>query len=317
MSESRQLVAGPDDEGLRLDQFIARHDTRVSRSQAHRLIKSGCVRVSHGDAKPSLPVAAGLVVTLDVPQAAPATVAAEALPIDVLYDDPDIVVVNKPPGMVVHPAVGHAGGTLVNALLHHVADLSGVGGQERPGIVHRLDRGTSGVMVIAKNDTAHRALAGQFQRREIGKEYLALVWGTVRAGEAFDKPIGRHPRERQKMSTRAPRARAASTRVLESEALGGVSLVRVAISTGRTHQIRVHLSESGHPVVGDELYGGSRRKPPPGLGPLNRLERPFLHASRLSLTHPSTGERVTFEAPLPPDLEAVLTHIRKIQGRAS
>jgi 23S rRNA pseudouridine1911/1915/1917 synthase len=315
MNESRRIVATVEDEGTRLDQFIARHAPALSRSQAQRLIKEGRVHLSHGAAKASLPVEAGVIVDIDVPGAAPTLIAAEALPLEILHDDADIVVVNKPAGMVVHPAVGHAGGTLVNALLHHVSDLSGIGGRERPGIVHRLDRGTSGVMVAAKNDAAHRALTEQFQAREIGKEYLALVWGTVRAGESFDQPIGRHRRERQKMTTRAPRARTASTRILESEPLGGVTLVRVGIATGRTHQIRVHLSESGHPVVGDELYGGAGRKPPPGLGPLSRVERPFLHAFRLTLRHPSSGDSMTFEAPLAPDLEAVLSHVRRIQGR--
>ena len=159
--------------------------------------------------------------------------------------------------MVVHPAAGHATGTLVNALLHHVGGLSGVGGADRPGIVHRLDRGTSGVMVVARTDRAHRALAQQFHDREVGKIYLALVWGTMKAGEKLSKPIGRDPRQRQKMSSRARRSRPALTRIEKVESLGGVSLVHVSIGTGRTHQIRVHLSEAGHPVVGDTLYGGT------------------------------------------------------------
>jgi 23S rRNA pseudouridine1911/1915/1917 synthase len=165
-------------------------------------------------------------------------------------------------------------------------------------------------MVIAKHDTAHRALSRQFHDRLVGKEYLALVWGTVRAGQTFDRPIGRDPRHRQKMSSRARRARAAVTRVIESEALGGVSLLRVGIATGRTHQIRVHLAESGHPVAGDELYGGARRKPPPGLQVLAHLERPFLHAARLTFAHPADGRPMSFEAPLAPDLAEVLARIK-------
>ena len=310
MTATRRLVATGADDGTRLDQFLARALPELSRSQVQRLIREGRVQLSRGRPKASLPVDAGLEVTLELPDAAPLDVAPEPLPLDILHDDADIVVVNKPPGLVVHPAPGHAGGTLVNALLHRVTGLSGIGGRERPGIVHRLDRGTSGVMVIAKHDAAHRALAGQFQRREVAKEYVALVWGTVRAGARFEQPIGRDPRHRQKMSSRARRSRPAATEVIESQPLGGVSLLRVAIATGRTHQIRVHLSESGHPVVGDELYGGARRKPPPGLRPLAGLARPFLHAARLTFAHPADGRRVSFEAPLAPDLAAVLARVR-------
>ena len=228
----------------------------------------------------------------------------------ILHDDPDLVVIDKPGGMVVHPAAGHASGTLVNALLHHVRGLSGVGGVARPGIVHRLDRGTSGVMVIAKHDRAHRELARQFHDREVAKQYAALVWGTARAGDVIDQPIGRHPRDRKKMSSRARRSRPAITRVDSVEALGGVSLVHVTIGTGRTHQIRVHLSESGHAIVGDAVYGGARRRIPPRLRSIAQLDRPFLHAMRLTVTHPRTGERVTFEAPLPNDLSDVLEALR-------
>jgi 23S rRNA pseudouridine1911/1915/1917 synthase len=220
-------------------------------------------------------------------------------------------VIDKPAGMVVHPAAGHASGTLVNALLHHVRGLSGIGGAERPGVVHRLDRGTSGVMVVAKHDRAHRALSQQFHDRDVVKEYVALVWGTARAGRTFEGPIGRDPKHRQKMSTRARRARPALTRVIEVEALRGVSLVHVSIGTGRTHQIRVHLSEAGHPIVGDALYGGVRRRVPAALAAAGRLDRPFLHASRLTFAHPSSGAPMTFEAPLPPDLLAVVDTLRR------
>jgi 23S rRNA pseudouridine1911/1915/1917 synthase len=212
--------------------------------------------------------------------------------------------------MVVHPAAGHARGTLVNALLHHVKGLSGIGGRDRPGIVHRLDRGTSGVMIVAKHDRAHRSLARQFHDREVGKEYLALVWGTPRAA-TIERPIGRDPRHRQRMSSRARRARPATTRIVDVEPLGGVSLVRLMIGTGRTHQIRVHLAEAGHPVVGDQLYGGVRRKPPPRLAAVSRLTRPFLHSSRLTIAHPEDARRLSFEAPLAPDLDEVLTALRR------
>lgn len=304
------LVIAPEDEGRRLDRVLAARLPDVSRARVQRLIRDGHVQLSRGTARPSLAVGAGLSVDVALPAPAPATPAAEALPLATLYDDDDIVVVDKPAGMVVHPAAGHASGTLVNALLHHVGGLSGVGGATRPGVVHRLDRGTSGVMVVAKHDRAHRALARQFHDRLVGKEYVALVWGTPRAGRTFERPIGRDPRHRQKMSSRARHARAALTRVVDVEALGGVSLVRLSIGTGRTHQIRVHLSEAGHPVVGDALYGGVRRKPPPRLAVLGRLDRPFLHAARLTFAHPSSGQALTFEAPLPSELTAVLEKLR-------
>jgi 23S rRNA pseudouridine1911/1915/1917 synthase len=203
---------------------------------------------------------------------------------------------------------------MVNALLHHVSGLSGVGGRERPGIVHRLDRGTSGVMVVAKHDQAHQSLARQFHDREVGKEYVALVWGAVRGAQVFEQPIGRDPRHRRRMSSRARRARPATTRILRVERLGGVSLVRISLGTGRTHQIRVHLSEAGHPIVGDELYGGVRRRLPAALSAVSALDRPFLHAARLSFQHPADGRSLTFEAPLPSDLEAVLARLRGQAG---
>jgi 23S rRNA pseudouridine1911/1915/1917 synthase len=211
--------------------------------------------------------------------------------------------------MVVHPAAGHDSGTLVNALLHHVKDLSGVGGEARPGIVHRLDRGTSGLMVVAKHDRAHQELARQFHDREVEKEYSALVWGLVHAGRRIDEPIGRDPNDRQKMSTRARRARSAVTRITFARHFKGATFVKVAIATGRTHQIRVHLSAIGHPIVGDQTYGGVHRRVANNLRAVMRLERPFLHASRLCFTHPTDGRRVEFDSPLPPELEALLEEI--------
>jgi 23S rRNA pseudouridine1911/1915/1917 synthase len=310
------LVVADADAGTRLDQFLARHLPALSRSQIQRLIKTGCVRLDAGTiaSKPSLEVHAGLTARVLIPEPAPATPQPEALPLTVLHDDADIAVIDKPAGLVVHPGAGHATGTLVNALLHHLDGLSGIGGERRPGIVHRLDKGTSGVMVVAKTDRAHRELARQFHDREIGKEYVALVWGAARAGRTMDVPIGRDRRQRTKMSSRASHARTALTTILAAEPLGGVTLVRVAIGTGRTHQIRVHLSEAGHPVVGDALYGGVRRIVPAHLVPVRLLDRPFLHAARLTLTHPRSGERMTFEAPLPPDLSAVADALRAISG---
>jgi 23S rRNA pseudouridine1911/1915/1917 synthase len=251
-----------------------------------------------------------------VPEPIEATAAPEDIPLDIVFEDADIVVLDKAAGMVVHPAAGHSSGTMVNALLHHVDDLSGVGGELRPGIVHRLDRGTSGLMVVAKNDAAHHELARQFQDREVEKEYIALVWGVVQAGRRIDAPIGRDPKDRQKMSTRARRARSAVTRVTRAEHLKGVSLLRLAIATGRTHQIRVHLNAIGHPIVGDHTYGGVHRHVPGDLRAVQRLERPFLHAARLAFSHPSDGRQLEFESPLPGDLQAVLDDIREKQTPA-
>lgn len=314
-SRHLHLVLTTDDEGARLDQAIAGRVPALSRSQVHRLIRDGHVRLSEGRAKPALAVWAGLEVDVDLPAPAARDVAAEALPLSVLYADDDVAVIDKPAGMVVHPAAGHATGTLVNALLHHVGGLSGVGGADRPGIVHRLDRGTSGVMVVARTDRAHRSLSTQFHDREVGKVYLALVWGTMKPGQTLSKPIGRDPRHRQKMSSRAWRSRPALTRIEQVEPLGGVSLVHVAIGTGRTHQIRVHLSEAGHPVVGDALYGGKRKSVPPRLAALSKLDRPFLHAHKLTFAHPSDGRSLSFEAPLPNDLSEVLGALRRASGR--
>ena len=212
--------------------------------------------------RPNRLVHAGETIVVDIPEPVNPTPEPEALDLDILYQDADIGVINKPAGMVVHPAAGHAKGTLVNALLHEMTDLSGIGGELRPGIVHRLDRGTSGLMVVAKNDRAHAELARQFHDREVEKEYIALVWGVVQAGRRIDLPIGRDPVDRKKMSARARRARSATTRVTKALHMPGVTLLHVAISTGRTHQIRVHLSAIGHPIVGDAVYGGLRRRVP-------------------------------------------------------
>jgi 23S rRNA pseudouridine1911/1915/1917 synthase len=305
----RHVVVDAEYEGVRLDNFLTALIPDLSRSQVQRLIKDGHVSGPSPTLRPSMAVHAGQSFTLDIPEPTPATPAAEELPLRILHEDADLVVLDKPAGMVVHPAAGHDSGTLVNALLHHIKDLSGIGGELRPGIVHRLDRGTSGVMVAAKNDRSHQELSRQFRDREVEKEYVTLVWGVVQAGRRIDAAIGRDPNDRQKMSTRARRARQAVTRVTFARHLKGVSLLKVAIATGRTHQIRVHLSAIGHPIVGDPAYGGVHRRVLPNLRAVMRLERPFLHAARLSFTHPADGKRLTFESPLPDDLQSVLDDI--------
>ena len=313
-AQNHSFTVSAEFDGQRLDRVLVALLGDFSRSQIQRLISEHHVGLqrpgpkgarSH-EAKPNLVVREGDQVSIDMPAATAATVSSEALPLDIVYQDSDLAVLNKPAGMVVHPSAGHASGTIVNALLHHLTDLSGVGGELRPGIVHRLDRGTSGLMVIAKNDAAHHELARQFQDHEIEKEYIALVWGVVQAGRRIEAAIGRDPTNRLKMSTRASRARHAVTRITRAHRLPGVTLCQVAIYTGRTHQIRVHLSAIGHPIVGDSTYGGVHRRVPGDIRAVQRLSRPFLHSARLAFTHPSDGRRMQFIAQLPDDLKAVL-----------
>lgn len=305
-----QLDVTDEYDGIRLDHYITAVLPERSRSQIQRLIRTRHVRLNRKSVRASHTVHPGDVVELEIPAAVPATPTAEALPLTILHDDADLVVVNKPPGMVVHPAAGHESGTLVNALLHHVAGLSGIGGEQRPGIVHRLDRGTSGAMVVAKHDAAHAELSRQFADREVEKEYVALVWGLLNTGRRIDAPLGRDPSNRQKMSTRARRARTAVTRVTGTERFRGLTLATIAIATGRQHQIRVHLNSIGHPVVGDAVYGGLRRHLAADHRILATLERPFLHAYRLAFAHPRDGRRVEFRADVPDDLQLVLDDLR-------
>lgn len=306
-----EYTAEADHAGDRLDRFLTSQIPDFSRSHIQRLIESGHVTHSrYKKVKANNDIREGDVIGVDMPEAQPSAAQPEDLPLEILFNDADVVVVNKPAGMVVHPAAGNPSGTLVNALLHHVKDLSGIGGEIRPGIVHRLDKGTSGVMVIAKNDDAHKELARQFHDREVEKEYVALAWGLVQQRKRINAAIGRDPKNRVKMTTRRDdRARSAVTRVTWSRDLKGVTLLRVAIATGRTHQIRVHLSAIGHPICGDALYGGVHRRVPHPLRAVTKLTRPFLHAERLAFTHPRTQERLEFSAPLPQDLEAVLIEL--------
>jgi 23S rRNA pseudouridine1911/1915/1917 synthase len=313
---SIHTITVPDDsDGTRLDRFLVSMLPEHSRSQIQRLIKEGQVLVAGHEAKANLQVKTGQEITVEVAAPIDPVPRPEALPLPIVYQDSDLIVVDKPAGMVVHPAAGHATGTLVNALLHHVDDLSGIGGEKRPGIVHRLDRGTSGLMVVAKHDAAHEELARQFADREVEKEYIALTWGEVMAGRRIDAPIGRDPSNRKKMapaSARVRRSREAVTRIVRAEHFGRVlTLAHVAIHTGRTHQIRVHLSGIGHPIVGDALYGGVRRRVPGDVRAVTHLDRPFLHAARLAFTHPGDERRMEFTSELPEDLQRVLDELRE------
>jgi 23S rRNA pseudouridine1911/1915/1917 synthase len=302
------FLVGDGEAGTRLDQALAAL-ADVSRSQARRWIDEGRVRVNGAELAASHRVHAGDAVAADPPEPRPSPLAPEPIALAVLYEDTDLIVVDKPPGLVVHPAPGHSGGTLVNALLHHCESLAGVGGVLRPGIVHRLDRGTSGVLVAAKHDAAHRVLAAQFHDHTIERVYQALVRGVPRedAGR-LDLPIGRHLRDRKRMSVAARIARDAHTawRVARRFPRSGRAWLEVRPETGRTHQIRVHLAAAGLPIVGDPVYGRRSRSPDEAL-----LARPALHAQRLGFTHPRSGARLCFEAPAPADLADLLARLER------
>jgi 23S rRNA pseudouridine1911/1915/1917 synthase len=308
-----QYIVGRDEEGLRLDVFLSLKDATLSRSQAKRLIEEGEARIDGKAVRASHRLRPGETVCLRKPPPIPSEIVPEEIPLTILYEDEAVIVVDKPAGMVVHPAAGNFRGTLVNALQFHCRILSGIGGVMRPGIVHRLDKGTSGLMVAAKSDEAHRHLSEQFKKRLVSKHYTALVHGNVREGEGIvDAPVGRHPVERKKMSTASRRGKAALTRWKVLERFGGFTLLEAKIETGRTHQIRVHLSAMGHPVVGDSVYGGSKRAieaPALRVG-LKKLNRQALHAGRLSFIHPVTGQEMSFVSPLPEDMAEVIRYLR-------
>ena len=296
--------------GERIDAWLAQARPEHSRARWQQLIRDGFVRVDGTPRKPNHRLHGGEAVDWDEPPPAPAALIPEDRPLDVVYEDADILVLNKPPDLVVHPAPGHASGTLVHALLHHCKDLAGIGGTLRPGIVHRLDQDTSGLMVVAKTESALRRLAAQFKTREVHKEYLALAWGhpepesgTVRAR------IRRHPTRRHRMAVDALEGRMSVTHYTTVESFAACTLLRLHIETGRTHQIRVHLAHIGHPVVGDTVYGRSHgRQLPLPIG------RQLLHAARLAFVHPSHGAPLEFDAPPPEDLRAMIRALREARG---
>lgn len=301
--------------GRRLDQFLSETHLNLSRSRAKNLIEKHLILLNQRPTKPGAHVKSSDVISGLLPEARPLSLEPESLPLTILYEDPSIIVIDKPAGMVVHPAYGNPSGTLVNALLYHCKDLDGINGVLRPGIVHRLDKDTSGVMVVAKEDQAFRHLTKQFKNRTVEKVYLAIVSGKLGSSEGIiDSAIGRHPSERKRMSTRARRGRTAVTRWKKVEEFNGCTLLEIFPQTGRTHQIRVHLSSIGHPVLGDPLYG---RKGRPGAirDPVlkecvKRINRQALHAQRLRFTHPRTEERVQFVSPVPQDMRDVLSWLR-------
>ncbi len=309
--ESRiELVVTPGDAPKRLDLFLANRQPGLSRSAVQRLIDEGRVAVNGASAKASYKIRPGDVITLVVPRPEPLALLPEPIPLAILYEDEALLVLDKPAGLVVHPAPGHWNGTLVNALLSHLsspgspdAALSTIGGKERPGLVHRLDKDTSGVMVVAKTDEAHRGLAAQFKQHTVTRIYEALIWGVPKqpAG-VIELAIGRDVKERKKFSARTARPKRSVTAYRVVERMGHLA-ARVELSprTGRTHQLRVHLSSLGHPILGDPVYGGRKVVAPEGI-PVPRV---MLHARTLGFTHPATRVYREFAAPLPPDMEAV------------
>lgn len=308
MTDEQQQRLIVEADGERLDAFLATKLAGISRSRAAQLIESGQVTVNERVPKKSEKVTAGDVVLITLPAPEPSTVTAEDIPLSIVYQDQDLVVIDKPAGLVVHPAIGHARGTLVNALLHHIKDLSGIGGVLRPGIVHRLDRDTSGLLLVAKNDEAHRALSAALKKRDVRRRYLVAAWGHLSSDTAeVDAPIGRSPHDRKKMAV-VPTGRSAITRFKRLERWQGADLLLAELQTGRTHQIRVHLLSIGHAVVGDELYSPAGER---GIsGPAQkwarelarRIPRQFLHAAELAFRHPRTREVLRFSSELPPDL---------------
>jgi 23S rRNA pseudouridine1911/1915/1917 synthase len=302
--------------GERLDRALAPHLPALTRSAIQRLIDEGHARVDGRQVKSGHELRPGERVEAAVPPPRPTEVLPEAIPLDIVFEDADLLVINKPKGLVVHPAPGHSGGTLVNAVLAHAGEeLSGIGGEERPGIVHRLDRDTSGLILVAKTDLAHESLQRQIGARTTERRYLALVRGTPKFERAeVDACIGRHPTDRKRMavlpSTAQPPPRPALTEITVLERFPGFALLEARLQTGRTHQIRVHCAYIGHPVIGDPVYGPRLKDPhiPPDVRrAIEGLEGQALHAYRLAFDHPRTGERLTFTAPPPPDTQAVLT----------
>lgn len=298
-----EAAVPPEAAGERLDRFLPRRFPEVSRARFQTLIANGCVDVEGAPVTEARrKMKAGDQVTVRLPPPVPAEPLPEAIALTIVHEDDALIVIDKPAGLVVHPAPGHPRGTLVNALLHHCrGELAGIGGVLRPGIVHRLDRGTSGVLVAAKTDLAHQGLAAQFALHSIERVYRTWVRGLPRASTGrIDRPIGRHPDDRQRMSVRVRSGRPAATnwRVVGRDRRRGIAALEIRPETGRTHQIRVHLASAGLPVVGDVVYGRAR-------GEEAILGRPALHAARLGFDHPRTGRRLVFEAPLPPDLLAL------------
>ncbi len=306
MDEKTELTVSPDDGGGRLDKWLSARSPELSRSRIQALIKSGDVTVDGASVKSHHKLTSGELVAMHIPAAEPVDLVAEDIPLDILHEDDDLIVINKPAGLVVHPAAGHSSGTLVNALLYHCKELPGISGELRPGIVHRLDKDTSGAMVAAKSDVAMASLSEQFKARLVEKEYLAVVWGVPDpASGRLETPFGRSNGDRKMMSVHTNSDKVAITAYEVEECFPGASLLRVRIETGRTHQIRVHLAHLGHSVVGDRVYGRRRKRELPVP-----VTRQMLHAEKLAFQHPRAGKRVAFTAPLPDDMRELIDALK-------
>jgi 23S rRNA pseudouridine1911/1915/1917 synthase len=324
MGKSLKATVEARQSGLRLDVFLSEVWPELSRAQAKRLVVSGAVAVGGSPRKASYALKAGDVVSAIIPDPEPSRLQPESIPLDIVYEDRYLLVVNKPAGLTVHPAAGARRGTLVHALLHHCNDLSGIGGVLRPGIVHRLDKGTSGLLVVAKNDSVHRHLSEQIRERSLKRVYRAVVWGWPGADEGtVDAPVGRHPTARKKMAVRESGGKRAVTRFKLIRRYEFHSLLELELETGRTHQIRAHMAHLGCPVFGDPEYGGRRkalnachgRFAREGSALLKGITRQALHAWRLSLVHPVHSRRMEFTAPLPGDMEWVLERLEEGLGK--
>jgi 23S rRNA pseudouridine1911/1915/1917 synthase len=318
MSETRQLTFPEEGKPERLDTFLTAALPELSRSQLKKLIADDRVTLAGQPVKASYKLKGGESIQLALPDPVPTATLPEAIPLDIRYEDQDLIVVNKPAGMVVHPAAGHRQGTLVNALLHHCHDLAGIGGELRPGIVHRIDKDTSGILVACKNDAVHRQLADQFKQHSIQRHYLALVHGCPK-GEAgrIEQPIGRHPLQRKKMSSRAKNAKHAVTRwqLLENYPRHRLSLLKLCLETGRTHQIRVHFAERNLPLVRDPLYGSRSKeatlKDPQLRRLLQQLPGQALHAASLGFVHPRSGKYLEFSCEMPDTLASIVAYLNQ------
>ncbi|HOB53678.1 MAG TPA: RluA family pseudouridine synthase [Acidobacteriota bacterium] len=312
MERIKKFTAGPDDAGLRVDRAVLFHVDGVSRALLQKAIHEGLLTVNGLPVKPSDMLRPGDKVVLRLAPREPLQLQAQALPLEIMYEDKQLVVINKPAGLVVHPGAGVADGTLANALVHYFGHLPGTESL-RPGIIHRLDKETSGLLLVTRTEESMLRLSAMFQKREIYKEYVALVYGTMEAPHGIiDLPIGRHPVHRMKMTVHAPRGRASRTEWFVEQAYAGLTLLRVVLHTGRTHQIRVHLSARSHPIVGDGLYGGNRPIRIRQGGAVRTISPPgrfFLHARRLRFLNPWTGREMEFHAPLPDDLARFLERL--------
>jgi 23S rRNA pseudouridine1911/1915/1917 synthase len=301
-------------ENTRLDSCLAGLQPEWTRSRARKLIDGGHVTVNERPARPAFKVHEGDRIVVLVPPVASLEAEPEDIPLDIVFEDGDLLVINKPTGLVIHPAAGNPAGTLVNALLHHCDDLSGIGGVERPGIVHRLDKDTTGLLVVAKTDSAHLALSIAFRQREVAKTYLAVCYGIPTDSEGvIDAPIDRHPRDRQQMAV-IKTGRPARTLYQVDETFADTCLVSCRLVTGRTHQIRVHMAHAGHALVGDPIYSGRQWRnldDPTAQNACRTFPRQALHARRLGFTHPTTHEDVEFEAPVPADMRDLIELLRE------